>query len=38
MMMAMTLNEAFERRMIGGEKVLALMRGVVDRERAWAGA
>lgn len=34
---AATLNGAFARRPIGGDSVLALMHGVVARERDWAG-
>ncbi len=35
---ANTLNDAFERGMTGGETILSLMRGVIEREWAWAGA
>ena len=34
---AMTLNEAFRRKEAKGENILRMMRGVVARERVWAG-
>jgi len=34
---AMSLDDAFQRKMTGGETVLSLMRDVVKREWAWAG-
>jgi hypothetical protein len=35
---AMALDDAFAHGLTGGETVLSLMRGVVERQWAWAGA
>jgi|ERR1700722_9133718 hypothetical protein len=35
---AMTLDDAFRRELTGGESILSMMRGVIEREWAWAGA